>query len=96
MTPTHNNPGASHENGAIETAHGSLKRRLSQALKVRGSAYFAGVAAYQQFIDRVVGRLNRRVATRAWPGTGRAATVAGRGLCRLHGTGRQGHAFGHH
>ena len=64
MTPTHNNPGASHENGAIETAHGSLKRRLSQALKVRGSADFAGVAAYQQFIDRVVGRLNRRVATR--------------------------------
>ena len=64
MTPTHNNPGASHENGAIETAHGSLKRRLSQALKVRGSADFAGVAAYQHFIDRVVGRLNRRVAAR--------------------------------
>ena len=64
MTPTHNNPGASHENGAIETAHGSLKRRLSQALKVRGSADFASVDAYQQCIDRVVGRLNRRVATR--------------------------------
>ena len=32
----------------------------------------------------------------AWPGTGRAATVTGCGLCRLHGTGRQGHAFGHH
>ena len=64
MTPTRNNPGASHENGAIETAHGSLKRRLSQALKVRGSADFASVDAYQQFIDRVVGRLNRRVASR--------------------------------
>ena len=64
MTPTRNNRGVSHENGAIEAAHGSLKRRLSQALQVRGSTDFAVVAAYQQFIDRVVGRLNRRVVSR--------------------------------
>ena len=64
MTATRNNPGASHENGAIETAHGSLKRRLSQALQVRGSADFASVDEYQQFIERVVARLNRRVTSR--------------------------------
>ena len=39
MTATRNNKGISHENGAIEAPHGSLKRRLSQALKVRGSGF---------------------------------------------------------
>ncbi len=96
MTPTRNNPGASHENGAIETAHGSLKRRLSQALKVRGSADFAGVAAYQQFIEPGSGPPQSARGGPSWEGTGRAATLTGRGVCQLHGTGRQGHAFGHH
>ena len=41
-----------------------MKRRLSQALTVRGSADFASVDAYQQCIDRIVARLNRRVASR--------------------------------
>ena len=61
MTATRNNKGISHENGAIEAPHGSLKRRLSQALKVRGSADFDSVDEYQQFIEHVVTRLNRRV-----------------------------------
>ena len=64
MTATRNNKGISHENGAIEAPHGSLKRRLSQALKVRGSADFDSVDAYQQFIEHVVTRLNRRVRSR--------------------------------
>ncbi len=64
MTPTRNNTGVSHENGAIEAAHGSLKRRLSQNLKLRQSTDFASVAAYQDFIDQVVERLNRRCRQR--------------------------------
>ena len=64
MRPSRNNPGVSHENGAIECANGSFKRRLSQALKVRGSRRFAAPADYQDFVDGVVGRLNRRVVTR--------------------------------
>lgn len=64
MTPTRNNPGVSHENGAIEAPHGSLKRRLSQHLKLRQSTDFSSVAAYQDFIDQVVERLNRRCRTR--------------------------------
>lgn len=64
MTPSRNNPGQSHENGAVECANGSFKRRLSQALKVRGSRQFSSVAEYQRMIDSVVERLNRRVATR--------------------------------
>ena len=64
MDPTRNNVGVSHENGAIEAAHGSFKRRLSQQLKLRQSTDFASVGAYQDFIDQVAGRLNRRCQKR--------------------------------
>lgn len=64
MRPSRNNPGQSHENGAVECANGSFKRRLSQALKLCGSRGFASAVDYQRFIDTVVERLNRRVATR--------------------------------
>lgn len=64
MRPTVNNPGISHENGAIETAHGSLKHRLEQAIKLRGSADFPNQCAYRAFLDQVVARLNRRCQSR--------------------------------
>jgi len=64
MTGTTNNPGLGHENGAIETAHGSLKHRLDQAIKLRGSADFDSIADYQAFIDRCIDRLNRYTLTR--------------------------------
>ena len=64
MTGTTNNLGISHENGAIETAHGSLKHRLDQAIKLRGSADFTSIADYQAFIDRCIDRLNRYTLTR--------------------------------
>ena len=64
MRPTTNNTGISHENGAIEAAHGSLKRHLDQALKLRGSNDFVTVAAYQAFIEKIVVKLNRRIEQR--------------------------------
>ena len=64
MTPTRNNLGVSHENGVVETAHGSFKRRLGQALTLRGNTTFATVAEYQAFVDKVVTRLNQRVKAR--------------------------------
>jgi transposase InsO family protein len=64
MQPTRNNLGVSHENGVVECANGSLKRRLSQQLKLRGHHDFDNVEAYQSFIDQVVEKLNRRVHTR--------------------------------
>jgi hypothetical protein len=33
MTPTRNNPGVAHENGAIEGPHAHLKLALQQALR---------------------------------------------------------------
>ena len=64
MLPTRNNLGQSHENGVVECANGSLKRRLSQQLKLRGHHDFDSIEAYQAFIDKVVEKLNRRSLTR--------------------------------
>jgi hypothetical protein len=58
MTPTRNNPGIAHENGAIEGPHAHLKGALQQALLLRGSAEFADLDGYRRFVDEVVGRAN--------------------------------------
>jgi hypothetical protein len=60
MTPTRNNPGVAHENGAIESAHGHLKKVLGDELLLRGSRDFAELSAYRCFVDEVVGRRNAR------------------------------------
>ena len=60
MQPTTNNLGVSHENGAIEAPHGSLKRRIDQAIKLRGSNDFPTHRAYRIFIENIVEKLNRR------------------------------------
>lgn len=60
MQPTRNNRGQSHENGAIESPHGHFKRRLHQALLLRGSFDFDSIESYQQFIERVIAKLNGR------------------------------------
>ena len=58
------NPGQSHENGAIESRHDSLKTALDQALRLRGSSAFDDVAAYETFVEQIVQRMNARVAKR--------------------------------
>jgi hypothetical protein len=57
---TRNTPGLSHENGAIESPHGHLKRRIAQALMLRGSNDFDSVEAYPLFIDGIASKINRR------------------------------------
>jgi len=64
LRATRNNLGVSHENGAIECAHGSFKRRLDQALKLRGSGDFATIKDYQAFLNKVTERLNKRCQSR--------------------------------
>src|SRR4051812_42337022 len=46
MAPSRNNPGLAHENGAIESAHGHLKKAIDDALLLRGSRDFANLAAW--------------------------------------------------
>lgn len=60
LEPTRNNKGIAHENGAIESPHGHLKNRITQALYLRGHTNFESVAAYQQFIEASVAKLNEQ------------------------------------
>ena len=58
MTPTRNNKGVAHENGAIESAHGHLKAAVRDALLMRASTDFEDLNGYRAFIDEIVGRRN--------------------------------------
>jgi hypothetical protein len=60
MTPTRNNPGLAHENGAIEGSHGHLKRAIADGLLMRGSGDFEDLGAYRCFIAQIVSRRNAR------------------------------------
>src|SRR5262249_29128103 len=60
MTPTRNNVGVAHENGAIESPHGHLKKTIADQLLLRGARDFADLDAYREFVDEVVGRHNAR------------------------------------
>jgi len=60
MTPTRNNRGVAHENGAIESAHGHLKGAIAQALVLRGSTEFDSLDAYRDWIADLIGRRNAR------------------------------------
>lgn len=64
ITATHNTKGVSHENGAIETAHRSLKHRIRQAVALRGSHDFASIADYQQLLNQCTMRLNAYTLTK--------------------------------
>jgi transposase InsO family protein len=60
ITPTRNNRGVSHENGAVESPHGHIKHRIRQALLLRGSHDFASLDAYRHWLDGLIRRFNRR------------------------------------
>ncbi len=64
LDATRNNPGLAHENGAIESPHGHLKRRIQQALLLRGSNDFCSLEDYQGFIDGIVSKINRQCGER--------------------------------
>lgn len=61
IRPSRNNPGESHENGSIESRHGSLKTALRQALLLRCSSDFEDRAAYEAFVESIVQRMNARI-----------------------------------
>jgi hypothetical protein len=64
MIPTRNNAGIAHENGAIESPHGHLKRAIEDALLMRATSDFPDLAAYRRFVDELVGLRNARNAKR--------------------------------
>jgi len=58
MTRPATNPGVSHENGSIESAHGHLKRALADACCCAPSRDFDDLPAWRGFVDEIVGRGN--------------------------------------
>jgi hypothetical protein len=57
-SPTRNNLGVAHENGAVESPNGHLKDRLDQALRLRGNRDFASLEDYRAFVAGVVAAAN--------------------------------------
>ncbi len=55
-------PGESHQNGVVESAHNRLKSLVAQALVIRGSRDFDSTESYELFVREVVARTNRDVA----------------------------------
>ena len=64
MQPTRSNRGIAHENGAIESSHGHLKKAVGDALLMRGASDFDDLAAYRRFVDEIVSRKNAHHAKR--------------------------------
>jgi hypothetical protein len=60
------NPGQAHENGSVEALNGHFKRRLKQALLLRGSRRFISQDEYERFVrtqlDRANGNRGKRLA----------------------------------
>lgn len=56
--------GEKEQNGDVEVSHRVLKRRISQALMVRGSRDFESEEAYERFVVKVVKKANRARTTR--------------------------------
>ena len=58
MSPRTTAIGAKEQNGDVESSNGALKRRLEQALLLRGSRDFESAEAWQAFIDDVTRKAN--------------------------------------
>jgi len=59
MTPRTTAIGAKEQNGDVEASNGAVKRRLRQALLLRGSTDFATVGAWEAFLHEVLRKANR-------------------------------------
>lgn len=58
VKPSRNNPGQSHENGAVEKSHDLLKNDIDQQLMMRGSRDFNSEQEYDDFIQLIINQRN--------------------------------------
>jgi hypothetical protein len=79
MDASRNQPGVAHENGAIESPHGHLKRRIERTLQRRGSTDFASVAAYQDWLDSMTAAIQQRQRVRIAEERGHLLALPARG-----------------
>jgi hypothetical protein len=59
MKPRTTAIGAKEQNGDVEASNGAVKRRLKQALLIRGSTEFGTVDEWQRFVNDVMTRANQ-------------------------------------
>lgn len=59
MKPRTIGVGESEQNGDVEASNGAIKRRLNQALLLRGSRDFESVDAWQAFVDEIARKANK-------------------------------------
>jgi hypothetical protein len=64
MQPRTTAVGAKEQNGDVEASNGALKRRLKQALLVRGSSDFESPAAWEAFVHGVLRKANQARGSR--------------------------------
>ncbi len=60
IKPQKNNVRKPNENGVVESQNGHLKRKIIQALKIRGSKEFISFEDYKNFIETIVNKANKR------------------------------------
>jgi hypothetical protein len=58
VKPVHTNPASPHENGDVEQSHHRFKKAVDQALMLRGSRDFAGLAEYARFLKDLFAHRN--------------------------------------
>jgi hypothetical protein len=58
MKPRTTEIGAKEQNGDVEASNGAIKRRLEQALLVRGNRDFVSVEAWESFVQEVLRKAN--------------------------------------
>jgi len=64
MEPRTTAVGAKEQNGYVEASNGALKRRLEQALLVRGSRDFVAQDEYKRFVAKVVRKASTALGPR--------------------------------
>lgn len=64
MKPRTTEIGAKEQNGDVEASNGAVKRRLEQALLLRGSRDFPSVEAWESFVQEVLRKANRARGSR--------------------------------
>jgi hypothetical protein len=57
--PQRINVRCANENGDVESLNGKIKDRVDQALMLRGSRDFDSIESYQEFLDKLIDRVNQ-------------------------------------
>ena len=94
MDPTRNNRGVAHENGAIESPHGHLKKAVKDALLMRGANDFDRSDQLSPLHRRDREPQERAQCQTHRGGTAHASAAAGAAHPRLRGDDRHHHFFG--